>query len=114
VHGIEVSGTCTLHAQTFAASGEIASVEWSVVHGQWQPLERVWQGAWSEWEGELDPRGVRTSQDVVLCVRARTAAGKEAFDEVPLSIGEGDSSARLPAPAIARAERLFELAYKPE
>jgi hypothetical protein len=114
VHGIEVSGACTLRAQTFAATENVEAVEWSAAHGQWAPMEQVYQGVWSEWEGLLDPCQVRTSQDVVLCVRARTASGKEAFDQVPASIGERDSSARLQAPAIARADRLFELAYKPE
>lgn len=114
VHTIEVAGACALRAQTFALGDDLETVEWSVVHGQWQPMERVWEGVWSEWEGVFDPSQVRTSQEVVLCVRARTKAGREAFDEVPLSIGERDCSARLPQPAFARAERLFELWYKPE
>jgi 3',5'-cyclic AMP phosphodiesterase CpdA len=113
-HTIEVSGPCTLRAQTFTLDDSVETVEWSVAHGQWVPMERTYQGVWNDWEAQLDPQRIRTSQDVVLCVRARTASGREAFDQVPLSIGERDCSARVQQPAIARAEKLFELWYKPE
>jgi len=114
VHPAEVSARVTLKANAYAPNDEIASVEWSVTHKEWAPMTRVFSGVWSEWEAELDPAALRPAGELICCVRARTADGKEAFDEVPVRFGQRDSSAMNTLPAYPLAETLFELFYCPE
>ncbi len=114
VHPVEVSGPCRLKALAYAPAGTVAGVEWSLYHGQWQPMAQTYAGLWSEWEADLDPRALRPAGELVCCVRAHTAAGPAAVDAVPLTFGCRDSASCAPAPAYQRAERVFELFYPPE
>ena len=77
-------------------------------------MTRAFDGLWSEWEAELDPLSLRAAGELICCVRAKSASGKQAVDQVPVRFGQRDSSAKTSAPAYPLAETLFELFYCPE
>jgi len=114
VHPVEVSGRCCVRVTAYSPNSDIASVEWSTAQGQWEPMTPLWQGVWSEWEAVLDPGAVRPAGELVCCVRARSSAGAQAYDHVPVRFGQRDSSAKVSAVSYPLAERLFELFYCPE
>lgn len=114
VHPCQVSAPCRLVAQAFALGEPVELVEYSLVHRNWQPMQCTFDGPWSDWEATVDPTTLRQAGELVCCIRATTASGHQACDEVPLSFGQRDCAAATPAPAYQLAGQLFELFYCPE
>lgn len=113
VRPVEIFFKVRLLAQAFALEGEVEHVEWSLHRGQWFEMRKVFDGLWSEWEGELDPQEFRLHEEGVIVVRAFASEGR-AYDAVPIRICQRECSAGIEVAAQAGGEMSFELFYPPD
>ncbi len=111
VRPVSVFASVDMRAQTWASEGEIDAVEWSVAHGEWNPMTPVWKGLWTEWEARLAWRSTRAGA-CVCAVRAIREGRPVAYDAAPITISEWHSPPL--ADALPQRETVFELYYAPE
>ena len=104
-----IGGPIILRAETWSQLDPVIELEWSMEKGHWHKMTKVWEGLWSEWHAPFDSRECRVGE-AVLCVRAKSKSGKEAYDAVPARIDQGHPA----RDAVAGPEMVFELFYLPE
>ncbi len=109
-----VSGPVTVTAKSFALGGRVEAVEFSVARGHWEPMRRVFDDVWSEWQADFQPRRLRPGGPYPLCVRAVVGGKPVAYDCVPVFIGERDAGLYLPQAAVPGTEQLWTLFYPPD
>jgi len=113
VRPVDVYSKTTLEVVTRSVQTEIASVEWSITQGDWRPMERTFDGIWSEWRAEIDPADFRPIGEQTCVVRAENDKGAKAYDAVPIRLSENESVPAAPSVAQSGPERVFDLFYLP-
>lgn len=102
----------TISAQVFSQHLEIASVNWSVFNNEWHPMERVWNGIWSEYQADFDPSSWRNGE--YLCkVQAIGADGSKYYDTIPVIICGPRNAPRVDAPVFAAPTQVFHTMRTP-
>lgn len=108
VHVLDIYADCDILVQAYARDADIESVEIGLGGSPWIPLQKTWEGPWSEWEGTLHTYEVGWGQQL-LVARARSTNGDEAYDAVPFWM-RSVSARRASA---VREAIIFELMERP-
>ena len=96
-------------AKSWSPRDRVEHVEWRVGGEGWKPMDRLWEGLWSEWSVPVEP-GQLGVGEATLVVKATTASSARAYDAVPIRVDSGHSVAdAYPGP-----EMVFELFGLPE
>jgi len=113
VRPIDIYSKARLEVVTRAVGTEIASVEWSITQGDWRPMKRTFTGIWSEWQADIDPEEFRAIGEQTCIVRAKTDRRVEAYDGVPIRLGQRECVPAVPSVAQSGRERVFDIFYLP-
>lgn len=108
VNVIDVYGDCSIHVQAYAQGAEITSVKIGFGGSPWMTLRKIWDGIWSEWEGEIHTYEIGWGQQV-LVARAAASNGEEAYDAVPFWMRSLPSHSATSV----REVIVFELLHRP-
>ena len=102
----------TISAQSFSQHLDVVDVSWSIFNDEWHPMEKVWNGIWSEWQAEFDPSSWRNGE--YLCkVRATGADGSKYYDTVPVIISGPRNAPRVEETVFAAPTQIFQTMRTP-
>jgi len=113
VRSIDVFSRTKLMVTAYARQTEIARVEWSLAQKDWRPMERSFNGIWSEWQWEIEPMDFRCMGEQTCIIRAIGIDGTQAYDAVPLRLSEKECASTELSVTQSSREYLFELFYLP-
>ena len=123
---VTLSDRATIRVQAYAPGTSVADVQWGLgtqrdVGGHkkqvvmtgpgWRPMERTWQGLWSEWKGQIDAPAYAAGEYVMLTRAMRNRDSNwVGHDAVPVTITRNEQD----TPARCEGETLFALFGCPE